>query len=192
MKLSQRIARWLLLDVWGWKVSGPLPYDTPKCVVVVYPHTSNWDFPIGVLFRPAFQLDVDFVAKHSLFKGPLGPIMRALGGKPVVRVGNTKFVEAVASVFAKESRMRLCVTPEGTRSRVDQLKTGFHHMARLAGVPIIWCAFDWANKHMVWSEPFWPDDNYDRTVAAFHDFFRGYEGYHPDLQYPIPPSQLPG
>ena len=185
MGLKRKVAR-ALLHGWGWRVTGPLPYDTPKCVVVVYPHTSNWDFPVGILFRVAYDLDVGFVAKHSLFKGMLGPIMRWAGGRAVVRTGNTNFVDGVAQVFQRNQTFRLCITPEGTRSRVDKLKSGFHYVALAAGVPIVWCAFDWATKQMRWSEPFYPTEDYNRTLAAFHDFFRGAQGYHPQDQYPIP------
>ncbi len=178
-----------IFETWGWSVAGPLPYDVPKCVVVVYPHTSNWDFPIGILFRPIFGIQIDFVGKHTLFKGPMGPLMRAMGGQAVVRTGNTKFVDAVAEVFERNEVFRLCVTPEGTRSHTDALKSGFHHIARAAGVPIVFCAFDWPNKVMRWSPPFYPTEDYLFTLAAFHDFFRGTVGYHPADAYPIPPPR---
>ena len=187
MGLKRSLAR-AILHGWGWRVTGILPYDTPKCLVVVYPHTSNWDFPVGVLFRAAYDIEIGFVAKHTLFKGPLGPIMRWLGGRAVVRTGNTKFVDAVAEVFRQNPVFRLCITPEGTRGRVTELKTGFHHLARGAGVPIVWCAFDWEPMDMRWSAPFYPDDDYARTLEAFHDYFRGTTAYHPENAYPIPPA----
>lgn len=171
---------------WGWSVEGPLPRDVPKCLVVVYPHTSNWDFPVGVLFREVYDVPIGFVGKHTLFQGPLGPLMRKLGGRPVVRTGNTKFVDAVADVFRRTDAFRLCITPEGTRSRPEKLRSGFHHIARAADVPIVWCAFDWERKVMRWSEPFHVDDDYLRTLDAFHDFFRGTPGYHRHEAYTIP------
>ena len=186
MSLKQRLAG-RIFRTWGWSVTGPVPYDVPKCVVVVYPHTSNWDFPIGVLFRPIYGIDIGFVGKHTLFRGPLGGLMRWLGGEPVVRTGNTKFVDAVAEVFRRSDTFRLCITPEGTRGRPEQLKSGFHHIARAAGVPIVFCAFHWDTKTMRWGEPFHPTDDYLFTLARFHDFFRGTVGYHPEDAYPIPP-----
>jgi 1-acyl-sn-glycerol-3-phosphate acyltransferase len=185
MGLVKKISAWIFRS-WGWSVEGPLPYDVPKCVVVVYPHTSNWDFPVGILFREVYDLDIGFVGKHSLFKPPLGWLMRRLGGKPVVRTGNTKFVEGVVKVFERNEVFRLCLTPEGTRSRVDKLKSGFHFMALAAGVPIVWCAFHWDTKTMRWSEPYQVTEDYQETLAAFHDFFRGTLGYSPGDAYPIP------
>ena len=170
----------------GWSVEGPIPYDVPKCVVVVYPHTSNWDFPVGVLFREVFDIQIHFVGKDSLFKGPLGWVMRGLGGKPVIRHRNTRFVDAVADIYRREDVFRLCITPEGTRSRVDVLRSGFHHIALAAEVPIVWCAFHWDTKTMRFSEPFHVTQDYQRTVDAFHAFFRGTIGHTPEDAYPIP------
>lgn len=185
MGLKQNVAR-AIFRGWGWSIEGPLPYDVPKCVVPTYPHTSNWDFPVGVLFRPAFGVQIDFVAKHTLFKGPLGGVMRWLGGKPVVRVGNTKFVDAVAEIFHRNDVFRLCITPEGTRAKPEVLKSGYHHIARAAGVPIVFCAFHWDRKVMRWSAPYHPTDDYAATSRAFDDFFRGTVGYHPGDAYEIP------
>ena len=188
MTLRRRIARWLLLDLWGWRIEGPIPYDTPKCVVAVYPHTSNWDFPIGVLFRPAFGIDIHFAGKDSLFRPPLGGLMRWLGGRPVVRSRRTNFVEAVAEIFRRNEVFRLCLTPEGTRGRVEKLRSGYHYIALEADVPIVFCAFHWAERTMRWSEPFRVTEDYDRTLRAFHSFFRGTIGFHPADAYPIPPA----
>ncbi len=185
MSVTKRIGAFLLAK-WGWTIQGPVPWDVPKCVVVVYPHTSNWDFPVGILFNMKTGLDINWVGKHTLFKPPLGGLMKRIGGRPVVRTGNTKFVDAVAEVFKREKEFRLCVTPEGTRTRPDELKSGFHHIARAAGVPIVFVAFDWGTKVMRWQEPFWPDEDYTRTLAAFHDAFRGSTGYHPQDAYNIP------
>lgn len=185
MPLVKTVATFLFRR-WGWSVAGPLPYDIPKCLVVVYPHTSNWDFPVGILFREVYGVSIGFVAKHSLFRGPMGALMRAIGGKAVVRTGNTKFVDAVAEVFRRSDTFRLCVTPEGTRSRTATLKSGFHYIARAADVPIVWCAFDWSTKTMRWSGPFRVDDDYQRTVRAFHDAFRGTPAYDPAGAYVIP------
>ncbi len=186
MGLKRSLAR-AIFHGWGWKVTGPLPYDTPKCIVVVYPHTSNWDFPVGVLYRPSYDMEINWVGKHTLFQGLMGPFMRWMGGRAVVRTGNTKFVDAVAEVFRQNPVFRLCITPEGTRSKVTELKSGFHYLALAANVPIVWCAFHWDRKEMRWSEPFWPTDDYQESLNAFHDFFRGTVGYHPELAYPIPP-----
>lgn len=185
MGLSKKISKWIFKS-WGWKIMGTVPYETEKCVVAVYPHTSNWDFPIGILFNQITGLSIGWVGKHTLFKPPFGWLMRAMGGRPVVRTGNLKLVEAIANVFKKEKVFRLCITPEGTRKRTEKLKTGYHFIALEANVPIVWCAFDWKNKHMIWSEPFWVTPDYRRTEQAFNDFFRGTQGYHPEDAYPIP------
>ena len=185
MGLRKKLSTWIFKTL-GWEIVGPLPVDTKKCVVVVYPHTSNWDFPIGILFNQITGLSIGWVGKHTLFKPPFGGLMRALGGRPVVRTGNTKLVDAIAQVFRKEEVFRLCITPEGTRKRTEKLKTGYHFIALEAKVPIVWCAFDWKNKKMIWSEPYTVTDSYEATEKAFHDVFRGLVGYHAEDGYPIP------
>lgn len=185
MYLTQRIFTWIF-EKWGWSISGPLPHDIPKCLIVVYPHTSNWDFPVGLLFREVTGISIGFVAKHSLFKAPIGWLMRLMGGKPVVRTGNTNFVEGVARIFEENETFRLCLTPEGTRSKTDKIKSGFHYMALAADVPIVYCAFEWDTKTMRFGAPYRVTDNYEETLKSFHDFFRGSIGYAPALAYEIP------
>ena len=83
----------LILKIWGFKVTGPNPELVPKKVYAVYPHTSNWDFPLGILMKFAMPIDVNYVAKDSLFKWPYGFIFRWLGGIPVDRSKSTNFVD---------------------------------------------------------------------------------------------------
>lgn len=172
----------------GWSNEGKLPYDVKKCVVVVYPHTSNLDFPIGIVFNYAFGFKINYVGKASLFKPPIGGIMRALGGRPVERSRNTNFVDNVAKIFEKEETFRLCITPEGTRSKPEKIKSGFFYLAHAAKVPIIFVAFHWDKKVMRWGEPFFPSESYEETLDKFHDFFRGTNAYHQELAYEIPPD----
>ncbi|MFK8057484.1 MAG: 1-acyl-sn-glycerol-3-phosphate acyltransferase [Saprospiraceae bacterium] len=186
MSLRKRISTWIFNKKWGWSTEGPLPYDVPKCLVVVYPHTSNWDFPIGVFFRIVYGIDIGFVGKHTLFKPPLGWLMTWLGGKGVVRTGNTNFVDGVAKIFEENETFRLCLTPEGTRSKPEKIKSGFHYMALAAKVPIVWCGFDWENKVMKWSAPYEVTEDYEETQRAFNNFFRGVKGHTPELAYDIP------
>jgi len=147
---------------------------------------------VGILFREVTGIDIHFVGKHTLFKPPFGGLMRALGGKGVVRTGNTKFVDAVAEIFRASDVFRLCITPEGTRSRPETLKSGYHYIAQAAGVPIVFCAFHWDTKTMRWGEPFYVTDDYARTDRAFNEFFRGTEGYHPSEAYDIPGPPVSG
>jgi len=132
------MARWLL-RLFGWRVIY-LPPPGPKAVIIVYPHTSNWDFPIGILARSTIRLPIGFAGKDSLFRRPFGPVFRWLGGIPVDRSKRTGFTGQMAAEFAKRERFYLAIAPEGTRRATAELKSGFYRLARAAGVPV-GCAF---------------------------------------------------
>ncbi len=124
-----------LLALAGWRVRvEPLP--GPKGVIIVYPHTSNWDFPIGYLAKEAAGLRVQWVGKDTLFRGPLGPLLRWMGGIPVDRSVRSGLVEQLREAMDRRPEAWLVIAPEGTRSFTDHWKSGFWHLALAAGVPV--------------------------------------------------------
>ncbi|HEX2722936.1 MAG TPA: 1-acyl-sn-glycerol-3-phosphate acyltransferase, partial [Gemmatimonadaceae bacterium] len=124
--MSRGIGRYAL-QLGGWKFEGAMP-DEPKFVIIVAPHTSNWDFVLGVAALFSLGLKITFLGKHTLFKGPLRPLMHWLGGVPVDRsVSRDRVGEAVAA-FERADRMIMAVAPEGTRKPVKEWKTGFYHI----------------------------------------------------------------
>ncbi|EKE87588.1 lysophospholipid acyltransferase family protein [Idiomarina xiamenensis] len=144
-----RFSRWLgragLRLMGGWRINGQFP-AVRQALVAVAPHTSNWDFPVGVFTKMALGLKLSFLAKHTLFHFPLGTLMRKLGGIPVDRRAARGVVEQMVDRFAQQRQLMLVLTPEGTRKKVTQWKTGFLHIARQAHVPVIPVAFDFARK----------------------------------------------
>ncbi len=179
--MLSKLSYWLLFRVLAWRVTGRYPYEVPKLVLIVAPHTSNWDFPIGVLVRSALNINAWFVGKHTLFVGPLGPLMRWLRGMPVDRRKRGNFVDSAAALFEQNEYLHLVIAPEGTRKKVDRFKTGFYHIARKAGVPILLCAFDWENK-IIHFEPqlFYPGTNEEEDMAFLWNYFKKYKGYAPE------------
>ncbi len=154
----------------GWHFEGSVP-DLPKFVIIVAPHTSNWDFFVGVGALFSLGLRVAFFGKDSIFRGPLGPVMRWLGGIPVDRsVSRDRVSESVAA-FKAHDKLVLGMAPEGTRKRVEEWKTGFYHVARGAGVPIIPVAFDYAKKAIVIGNPFTPTGDVDADIAKLRALF---------------------
>ena len=89
----------MLWKLWGWKLKGTIPQEVKKAVVIVIPHTSNWDFPVGLLVRRVMQKDIKFIGKASLFKWPFGKIFKALGGYPVDRSKSNNFVDSIVDIF---------------------------------------------------------------------------------------------
>ena len=132
--LLQCLARSLLAAA-GWKaVYEPLP--GPKGLVIVYPHTSNWDFIVGVLYKFAVGLPANWVGKDTLFRWPLGPLFQRIGGIPVNRSKSSGFVRALLDEFKRRDMMWVALAPEGTRSHSDHWKSGFYRIAVAAGLPV--------------------------------------------------------
>ena len=134
-----------MLRLAGWRVvlAQPVPL---RCVVVFYPHTSNWDLPLGLMLKWLVGIHFRFVAKGSLFATPLGPWIRRWGGIPVDRSGQTGEIARLAAEFAKHDDFRLVVAPEGTRERTTRWKSGFYHLAHAANVPLALSFVDYRRR----------------------------------------------
>lgn len=140
----QRLA-YRALALFGWRVDIVWPPE-PHGVILVYPHTSNWDFPVGFLARQALRLPVHWVGKDTLFRGPIGWILRRAGGIPVNRRESTGFIGQLQAEFRRRPWMWVAITPEGTRSRTGYWKSGFYHLALAADVPVGLAFLDFGRK----------------------------------------------
>lgn len=136
-----------VLDLFGWRVESQPPPGN-KCVVIFYPHTSNWDFVIGMVARSAISMPIQWAGKDTLFSGPLGGIFRWMGGIPVNRRERTGLTARLADEFARRTCFFLAITPEGTRSRTESWKSGFYHLALTAEVPLALAYIDYPRKRI--------------------------------------------
>lgn len=167
--------------LFGWKVKGDALKKVPKAVIIVIPHTSNWDFPIGLWTRVETGKDIKFIAKDSIFRWPFGRLFRSLGGYPVDRSGNLNFVDSVVRIFDEHENFLISMSPEGTRKKVSKLKSGFYYIAMGAKVPIIMCKFDWANRVVDFADPFHPSGDYEKDLEKIREHFTGVEGKNKEL-----------
>lgn len=172
--------RWLFqigLFISGWRVEDkPLP-DTRKGVIVAVPHTSNWDFPVMMAIAFKLSYDLHWIGKASLFKGPLGPLARWLGGIPVDRNARRNLVEQVATRFKTSQELFIVIAPEGTRGQVGQWRSGFYHMAHQGGVPLILAHIDGPSKVAgVRSEAFYTTGDYDSDIKEIRRFYKRFVG----------------
>jgi 1-acyl-sn-glycerol-3-phosphate acyltransferase len=122
------------------------------------------------------QFKSNFLAKKSLFKGPVGWIMRSMGGQAVDRSQNRNLVDQVVEIFDREDEFRIAITPEGTRKKVNEWRTGFYHIARLAGIPLILSAMDWGRKEVRFSAPFYPGHDMEEDMRQIKAYFRDATG----------------
>jgi len=177
--------RWLhiaLFKITGWKIVGTFPPHIKKYIIAVAPHTSNWDFLVGVSARSILRLqNAKFIAKSQLFKKPFGWFFRWLGGIPVDRSHSQDAVQQVARYFQESERFAVAIAPEGTRKKVDRLKTGFYFIAKAASVPIFPVGFDFAKKQVVVGEPFYPGPDAAGDIEKLLAFYRTITGKNPEF-----------
>ncbi|MCH1930437.1 lysophospholipid acyltransferase family protein [Shewanella sp. A25] len=173
------LCRWIL-RITGWRFDGELPNQN-KYIVIVAPHTSNWDFIIGVLARGALNTRIHFLGKHQLFIPPWGWFFRAIGGSPVDRRKNNNLVDSAVQLFETEPKYKLALAPEGTRSPVTRWKSGFYHIAHKADVPIVCVGLDFSRKAIVIRAPLAASGNIAQDMAVILDFHRSIKGRHPKL-----------
>lgn len=170
----QKLAQ-LILKLIGWKIVGQLP-DEKKFIIIVAPHTSNWDLVIGLIARFAVGVKVNFLAKHQLFFFPLGQLLRLLGGTPVNRSQHSNKVQEVVKLFKTSDELKLGLAPEGTRSTVTRWKEGFYHIATQAQIPIVMIGMDYPSKELRIAEAFHPTGNLEQDFAFMVAYFRTIHG----------------
>jgi 1-acyl-sn-glycerol-3-phosphate acyltransferase len=168
--LLQRVGRGALALA-RWRILGDVP-PIPKFVAIVAPHTSNWDFPLGVLVMFALDLRVHWFGKASLFRSPLGPLFRRLGGRPVNREQREGVVEQMAAIVRAEPAFVLALAPEGTRKRVNHWRTGFYRIAERAGIPIVPVSFDWSRREVTIGAPMHPTGHLATDIATLQANYR--------------------
>lgn len=173
---------WTLYLKWeGWKAVNEFPHDIKKAVVILGPHTYWKDFLIGIAFRSVLRIrHGKFLGKEELFKGPFGFFFRWLGGTGVNRFSPHGVVDQVVEKFQKADRLLIALSPEGTRKKVDRLRTGFYHMAKRAEVPIILVGLDYSKKELSIAEPFFPTADEAGDFRKIIAFFAPLKGYYPE------------
>jgi len=173
-----------VLGLFGWKVLfRPLP--GPRGIAVIYPHTSNWDFPIGLLAKWAMNLPYRWLGKDSLFKSPLGGWFRAMGGEPVDRSSKTGMIQRQAARMNAADFYWLGITPEATRAYRPNWKSGFYYLALEAKVPLCLVYFDYPNKTLGMKDHLYLTGDQEADMAAIRAVFEGHQGLHPEKAAPI-------
>jgi len=181
-QLDARWRRWLgvlLMRISGWRIAGNFP-DVPKYLLIVAPHTSNWDFFHGFCAYLALRLDNTWLAKHTVFFWPLGILARRFGGMPIDRARGSNVVRACVAEFAKRERISITITPEGTRSPVKEWKLGFYYIAAEARVPIVPVALNYRARQVMIMPPFYPTGDMAADLPQIKSLYRADMARHPE------------
>lgn len=182
--LLSRIAKAAMLRLYAWKgwrlsVDAPLP---ERCVIIGAPHTSNWDFVFFLGATHHLGIEPAFMGKHSLFRWPARRFMFDMGGVPVNRAKGGNYVEQVVREFGRRARLALVIAPEGTRGGARGWKSGFWHIAKGAGVPIVPAWVDNAGMRGGLGPAMMPGDDYAADCARLAAFYNAVMPGHPRLE----------
>jgi hypothetical protein len=173
-----------ILQLFGWRMRyTPLP--GPHGIAVVYPHTSNWDFVIGLLGKWAVGVQFRWLAKNSLFRGPMGAILRYWGGVAVDRSAPMGATRQLAQRMLSSNWFWLAITPEGTRGYRPHWKSGFYHLALAARVPLLLVYLDYRNKELGVVDTLELSGDQEADMAAIAAVYQDRQGLHPANAAPI-------
>jgi len=161
-----------VLKAFGWENVNPVSPDLKRCVIVIAPHTSNWDFVWGKFIFWGMGIKVKFLIKKEMFFFPLGGIFKGLGALPVDRTKGNSMITAVTSMFKKRDELRILITPEGTRKLVKKWKMGFYYIAKRAEVPIVLGFIDYKLKKVGVLKVFDPSEDMERDLEMIQDYYR--------------------
>lgn len=181
--MKKTIYKFIFSTLFGWKVQGHINDTIKKCVLIAVPHTSWWDFFLGIFSRGILKKEINYVAKKELFAFPFGYFFKWTGGTPLNRQAKENKVDTIAKIFESKEIFRLAISPEGTRKKVTTWKTGFYYIALKANVPIIPVAFDYGNKKVVYHEPFYPTGNLEADLEILYSYFKGVVGKIPENSF---------
>ena len=166
-------------QILGWRVIDKSPAIT-RCVVCVAPHTSNWDFVIGMTACHILGRKKHFLMKSDWFVGPLRPLFISMGGIAVDRSAPNGLTETLIERFSEQDDLTLIITPEGTRSANAEWKTGFYRIAQTAKVPLLLASLDYGKREIIVSEPFDMTNNIDNDIDAIKHYFNQFTPKYPD------------
>ncbi len=179
---GNKFSRWLgarVLSILGWQYSGEFPCHK-KMIIAVAPHTSNWDFVIGLAVKFHLAIKISFFGKHSIFIPPFSYVLKRLGGIPIKRTQAHGVVGAMAEQMRAADKMILALSPEGTRSPISPWKTGFLHIAHQANVPVFLVAFNYKKKRIEFGPVLNISDNIPKEMNKIYQYFQNVEGKYPD------------
>lgn len=183
--MKKSIYEFIFFRLMGWKIVGAVDPEIKKCVLMVMPHTSWNDFFIGLFARGIIGLEMHWVGKKELFKFPFKYYFRWMGGTPLDRTGGKNKVDSIVEIFKNKEVFRMAIAPEGTRKKVEELKTGFYYIAQKANVPIIPVAFNFGKKEVNIGKPFWTTNDIKADLGTLLQHFIGVKGKIPEYSFEV-------
>ena len=170
----------LILHLTGWKIGEKIPVDVRKCIIIMAPHTSNWDFVIGRLAYFKWKVKVRILIKKEAFFFPIGGLLKRVGGIPIDRSKNNRVVDQITTFFNESESMYIVIYPEGTRKPNPHWKRGFYYIAQQANVPIALGYMDYKKKEGGIGGLIYPNGDIEGQMKEIKDFYRDKVARHPE------------
>lgn len=161
-----------IFSLFGWHIVGDVPEDIKKFIIIAAPHTTNWDFIIGLMSRLSLGFNSKYLGKKSLFRRPFGWLFKSLGGVPVDRSQRENVVEQVVKIFNNHEEFILALAPEGSRKNRGEWKTGFYYIAEGANVPIVRVKIDTRLKIVEFFKPFWTTGSIENDLPTLKEVYQ--------------------
>ena len=180
--MTEKISE-IILNLLGWRVVGQIPKEK-KYIIIVAPHTSNWDFIIGRCFGYKLKVKAKFLGKNQLFRFPIGWLFKLMGGIAVNREKRNNMVASIVETFNNSDELILGLAPEGTRSRTDHWKQGFYHIANEANVPIMLSFLDYKAKEAGIGIVLYPSGDLQKDMLKIQTFYEGITPKYPERYNP--------
>jgi len=175
----KRIFAKLILKFLGWKIIGNNTFPK-KCVIIVAPHTSNWDFIYGKCYAYTLGIQPKYLVKSELYFWPISWFINHNGGIPVDRTKSSSLVDQLSLKIKNEDEFMLTLSPEGTRSKVDKWKTGFYYVAKKANIPIVLAFIDFKNKCLGSDKIIYDLENFQKVMTDIQDYYKNCNGKYPN------------
>jgi len=169
-----------LLRLAGWRSVMVWPPE-PKGVIIVYPHTSNWDFILGMLFKVGYGLPANWIGKTEMFPWPFTGLLKWLGGIPLDRKRSKGFLEGLLEEFRRRDWIWVAIAPEGTRSHTDHLKSGFYQVSVAADVPVALAYIDYGTKTLGIDTYVRMTGDREADMATLREFYSAKRGRRPEM-----------
>ena len=180
-----KLLQWLgrtVLSIFGWKVKGGIEheYDNKKLVILIAPHTSNWDGIFGVAAVAGLDARITFIGKHTAFKYGLGAFLRYMGGIPVDRSKPGGVIQHAVDQIKEIESSLIAISPEGTRSKVKEWKTGFLRIAKEINAQIVPASLDFAKKEILLGKVFKLSGDNKKDILDLKKYYSIFKPKHPE------------
>ena len=165
-----------LFKLFNWKLVNAPDLNSFQYVLIAAPHSSNYDFFIGLAIKNILSIRPHFLAKKELFFFPLSILLKSIGGIAVDRANKHELVNDISNRFSNDKHFSLALAPEGTRKAVPKFKTGFYQIAYQAKVRIVMVGLDYEKKEVIFAPPFYPTGNFEHDALLMEAFYKDKKG----------------